>query len=114
MLARLPAKVPRHPCDVGSRWGDSVINMERYRTLSVLGSTVALSAALLALFALCGLGEMLGGELQVTHMWISLLTAAPITAAQGWLEGLFFSLAFGMVAGSVFAGVHNAVAARRV
>jgi hypothetical protein len=89
-----------------------VINIERYRTLSVLGATVAASLAFVVLFAVCGVAQLLGSSLQVTHMWMSLFTAAPIGSVQAWLEGLFFSLAFGVVTGSIFASVHNAVAAR--
>ena len=89
-----------------------MINMERYRTLSVFGATVSASLAFIVLFAVCGVAQLLGSGLQVTHMWMSLFTAAPIGSVQAWLEGLFFSLAFGIVTGSIFASVHNAVAAR--
>lgn len=89
-----------------------MINMERYRTLSVLGATVSASLAFVVLFVVCGVAQLLGSGLQVTHMWMSLFTAAPIGSVQAWLEGLFFSLAFGIVTGSIFASVHNAVAAR--
>jgi hypothetical protein len=89
-----------------------MINMERYRTLSVLGATIALSLTMVVLFAICGLVELLGGSLQVSHAWVNLFTAAPIGSSQAWLEGPFFSLAFGIVTGSIFASLHNAVAAR--
>ncbi|MBN9345823.1 MAG: hypothetical protein J0I48_06380 [Devosia sp.] len=87
-------------------------NMERYRTLSILGAAVALSLAMVVLFVACGLVELLGGSLQVTHAWVSLFTLSSIGSPQAWLEGLFFSVAFGILTGSIFASVHNAVAAR--
>ncbi len=87
-------------------------SMERYRTLSILGSAVALSLAMVVLFAVCGLVELVGGSLQVTHAWVNLFTVSPIGSPQAWLEGLFFSVAFGILTGSIFASVHNAVAAR--
>lgn len=89
-----------------------MINTERYRTLSILGAAIATGLALVVLFAICGIAQLLGSGLQVTHMWMSLFTASPIGSPQAWIEGLFFSLALGIVTGSIFAAVHNAVAAR--
>ncbi len=46
------------------------------------------------------------------HAWVGVFTLSPVTSPQAWLEGIFFSLAAGIVAGSIYASVHNAVAAR--
>lgn len=89
-----------------------MIDIGKNRTLSLLGSAIALSLALIVLFVICALAELVAPGLQVTHAWVSLFTLAPIASPQAWLEGLFFSLAFGIVAGSIFAAVHNGVAAR--
>lgn len=89
-------------------------NIAAYRTLSVLASAIALSLALIALFVICAIVQFFAPGLQATHAWVSLFTLAPVTSPQAWLEGIFFSLAFGIVAGSIFAAVHNAVAARGV
>ncbi len=82
------------------------------RTLSMLGLAIAASVALIVLFVLCALVGVLFPNLQVTHAWVGLFTLAPVTSPQAWLEGIFFSLVFGIVAGSIVAAVHNAVAAR--
>ena len=89
-----------------------MIDLPRNRTLSLLGSAVALSLALIALFVLCALVVLIWPGVPTAHAWVGLFTLAPVASPQAWLEGLFFSLAFGVVAGSIFAAVHNAVAAR--
>lgn len=82
------------------------------RTLSVLGLSVGTSAALIVLFALCAVGGLAFPGVQATHAWVTLFTLAPVTSPQAWLEGIFFSSAFGVVGGSIVAALHNAVAAR--
>ncbi|WP_332689214.1 hypothetical protein [Devosia sp.] len=82
------------------------------RTLSMLGLAIAASVALIVLFVLCALVGVLFPNLQATHAWVGLFTLAPLTSPQAWLEGIFFSLAFGIVIGSIVAAVHNAIAAR--
>lgn len=87
-------------------------NMAAYRTLSPLASAIALSIALIVLFVICGIIQLVAPTLQATHAWVGLFTLAPISSPQAWMEGIFFSVAFGTVGGSIFAAVHNAVAAR--
>jgi len=82
------------------------------RTMSTLGLAVAASVALIVLFVTCALVGVLFPDLQATHAWVGLFTLAPVTSPQAWLEGIFFSLAFGVLTGSIIAAVHNAVAAR--
>jgi hypothetical protein len=89
-----------------------MIDIPRNRTLSLLGSAVALSAALVVLFVACAIVAVVVPDLRFAHAWISLFTTAAVDSPQAWLEGLFFSLALGIVAGSIFAAVHNSVAAR--
>ena len=89
-----------------------MIDIGKNRTLSMMGSAMALSLVLILLFVICGLVELVAPGLQVTHAWVSLFTLSPVNSAQAWLEGIFFSLAAGIIAGSIFASVHNAVAAR--
>ena len=89
-----------------------MIDIGRNRTLSMMGSAMALSLVLIVLFVICGLVELVAPGLQVTHAWVGLFTLSPVNSAQAWLEGIFFSLAAGIIAGSIFASVHNAVAAR--
>ncbi len=82
------------------------------RTLSPLGLAVAAGVALIVLFVLCALVGLLFPGLQATHAWVALFTLAAVTSPQAWLEGIFFSLAFGILTGTIVAAVHNAVAAR--
>lgn len=82
------------------------------RTLSPPGLAIAASVALIVLFVLCALVGLLFPSLQATHAWVALFTLAPVASAQAWFEGIFFSLVFGVVTGSIVAAVHNAVAAR--
>lgn len=84
------------------------------RPLSVLGSAIALGLTLIVLFVLCAIVALLAPGLQVTHAWVGLFTLAPMTTPQAWLEGVFFSVVLGFIAGSVFALTHNAVAARGI
>lgn len=87
-------------------------NLVAKRTLSVLGLTISVSVALVVLFALCVTAGLAFPDVQATHAWVTLFTLAPLNSSQAWLEGIFFSLAFGVVVGSIVAAVHNAVAAR--
>lgn len=87
-------------------------NLTAKRTLSVLGLGMGTSAALIVLFALCAVAGLAFPGVQATHAWVTLFTLAPVTSPQAWLEGFFFSSAFGVVGGSIVAGLHNAVAAR--
>jgi hypothetical protein len=89
-----------------------MINLTAKRTLSVLGLTISVSVALIVLFVLCALAGLVFPDVQATHAWVTLFTLAPVSSPQAWLEGAFFSLAFGAVVGSIVAAVHNAVAAR--
>lgn len=89
-----------------------MIDIVRNRTLSLLGSAMAFSLTLVVLFAGCAIISVLLPDLRFAHAWIGLFTTAPANSPQAWLEGLFFSFAVGIVAGSIFAAVHNAVAAR--
>jgi hypothetical protein len=82
------------------------------QALSVRGLSLALGVALIVLFVLCALVELLLPGLPATHAWIGLFTLAPVTSPQAWLEGVFYSLVFGVVTGAIVAAVHNAVAVR--
>jgi len=89
-----------------------MIDIAKNRTLSLLGSAMALSVALVVLFVACAIVGLVAPDLRFAHAWIGLFTTAQMNSPQAWLEGLFFSLVLGIVAGSIFAAVHNAVAAR--
>ncbi len=89
-----------------------MINLATKRTLSPLGAAIAMSIALMVLFAICAIVLLVWPGVPAAHAWVGLFTIAPVNSAQSWMEGLFFSLAMGMIVGTIFAVVHNAVAAR--
>jgi hypothetical protein len=73
-----------------------------------LAATGSLSAAIF--FLLCWTGAVLGlGPL--SHMYVALFTSAAVTSGLALLEGLCWSLVFGLVAGALIAAVYNALAA---
>jgi len=80
--------------------------------LSPLAAAFGLAAALVVLFVICAIVEMVAPNLPATHAWIGLFTAAEPGSARAWLEGLFYSLVFGAVAGGVFVVGYNAVAGK--
>lgn len=80
--------------------------------LSPLGVAFGLAIALVALFVICAIVEMAMPTLPATHAWIGLLTEAEPGSARAWVEGLFYSIAFGALAGAVFGFGYNAVAGR--
>lgn len=77
--------------------------------LSMKGAGVALASTLVGLFVLCELVENIAPNLQASHMWVSLFTAAPIGTASAWIEGIIANLVFGLIGGHVFAWVYNRV-----
>lgn len=78
--------------------------------LSARAAGIALAATLVVLFILCAIVQVVAPNLQATHMWISLFTAAPIGSGQAWLEGIIASIVFGFIGGFLFAWVYNRAA----
>lgn len=66
----------------------------------------ALSAAVF--FALCWLGSFLPIG-PASHMYLNLFTSEPGSSATALFQGLCWSLAFGLIAGGLFALVYNAL-----
>ncbi|MEX0852756.1 MAG: DUF5676 family membrane protein [Bauldia sp.] len=83
------------------------------RELSSLAAGTALAITLAILFVVCVIAAFVAPNLQLSHAWISLFTAAPMTSARAWIEGLLASVILGWVAGWLFALTYNAVAARQ-
>ena len=82
------------------------------RTLSPTAAAVGLSAALIVLFVVCALAQLVAPGLQASHAWVGLFTTAPVLSLQAWIEGIVFSVVFGAIAGTIFVLVYNAVIAR--
>jgi hypothetical protein len=77
--------------------------------LSPLAASVGLAFALIVLFVVCAIVQAVAPDLQATHAWIGLFTAAPPLSMRSWAEGLLFSALFGALAGAVFVAGYNAV-----
>ena len=72
---------------------------------------VALTGALAAgiFYVICWLGVFLPIG-PATHMYIALFTSAQATSALALIQGLCWSLAFGLIAGSLIAFIYNLLA----
>lgn len=82
-------------------------------TLSPSAAAVGLSVALIVLFVVCALVQLAAPSLQAAHAWVGLFTTAPLLSFQAWIEGIAFSIVFGVIAGAVFTFVYNSVVGSR-
>jgi hypothetical protein len=80
--------------------------------LSPLAAAAGLAAALVVLFVLCALVQVVAPGWAATHAWIALFTAEPTLSLRAWIDGIVGSAVFGGVAGAVFVAVYNAVLSR--
>jgi hypothetical protein len=94
--------------------GEIVMTSTTYPSsrLSPLAAAFGLAAALVVLFVICAVVQMVAPDLPATHAWIGLFTAADAGSVRAWLEGLFYSIVFGAVAGAVFVVGYNTIAGR--
>jgi hypothetical protein len=80
--------------------------------LSPMAVGVGLAVALIALFVLCAIAQLVAGDWPATHAWIGLFTAAPALSLRAWVEGVLWSAVFGGIGGAIFAFAHNAALRR--
>ena len=78
--------------------------------LSPWAAAFGLAVALVVLFVICAIVEMVAPALPATHAWIGLFTEAEPGSVRAWAEGLFYSIVFGALAGAVFGFGYNAAA----
>ena len=76
------------------------------RRLSVVRVAVAAGVGLAVLMVLCWLGVFLPFG-SPTHSYVALFTPAELSSVQALLEGTFWSLGFGLIAGAVLATAYN-------
>ena len=69
--------------------------------------TGALAAAIF--YAICWLGAFLPIG-PATHMYLKLFTSADINSGLSLVQGLCWSLAFGLIAGALIASIYNLLA----
>jgi len=81
-------------------------------TLSPPAAAVGFSVALIVLFVVCALAQLVAPGLQASHAWVGLFTTAPVLLLQAWIEGLVFSAVFGAIAGTIFVLAYNVVVTR--
>ena len=67
----------------------------------------SLCATLAALFFVCLVVALILPEWRLSHGWIALFTAAPMTSFRVWVDGIIFSLVFGWVTAAVFGSIYN-------
>lgn len=80
--------------------------------LSPWAAAFGLAVALVVLFVICAIVEMVAPALPATHAWIGLFTEAEPGSVRAWAEGLFYSIVFGALAGAVFGFGYNAAVRR--
>ena len=80
--------------------------------LSPLAAAVGLAIALVVLFVLCAVAQVIAPAWPATHAWIGLFTAEPTLSLRAWVDGIVWSAVFGAVAGAVFVASYNAVLSR--
>lgn len=73
-----------------------------------LAITGALAAAIF--YVLCWLGALILPIGPASHMYLQLFTSADISSAAALIQGLIWSLAFGLIAGALIAILYNALA----
>jgi hypothetical protein len=81
--------------------------------LSPVAAAVGLGVAMIALFLICAIVQVIAPGLNATHAWIGLFTAAEPGSIRAWAEGLFWSALFGAFTGAVFVAGYNAAVRRR-
>jgi hypothetical protein len=75
--------------------------------LGVVQCAVTGATVLGLFYVVCWLGAVLGMT-DVSHMYLALFTTQPVTSVGALFVGLFWSLAFGLLAGGFTAFVYNA------
>lgn len=88
-----------HPATRATALNTQVVSASR------LAIATALTAA--AIFLICWLGSFIPFS-SPTHAYITLFTNAEISSTLALVEGTFWSLVFGLIAGAVFALIYNA------
>lgn len=76
--------------------------------LSIVRSAATGAAALTGVFLLCWIGAALGWS-NVSHMFVSLFTDAPVASTTALAIGICGSIGFGAISGALIALVYNAL-----
>jgi hypothetical protein len=72
----------------------------------------SLCTTLVVLFVVCLVVALIVPDWRLSHGWIGLFSAAPMTSFRVWVDGIVFSLLFGWGTAIVFGWVYNRVVER--
>jgi hypothetical protein len=75
--------------------------------INIVALGTALSAALVALYVLCALAELIFPNLPLAHGWVALFSVRPVGTVANWLAGIVGSIAFGWITAVVLGLVYN-------
>ena len=80
------------------------------RRLGVLRLALTGAVAAALFYILCWVGAQTPSLGPATHMYLQLFTNAEISSATALVQGVLWSLAFGLIAGALIAAIYNALA----
>jgi hypothetical protein len=64
--------------------------------LNIVALGWSLSAALVVLFVICLAVALVFPDWRASHGWIGLFSVAPMTSVRVWIDGIVFSIVFGL------------------
>jgi riboflavin transporter FmnP len=67
----------------------------------------SLCVTLAVLFVVCLAVALIVPDWRLSHGWIDLFSAAPMTSFRVWVDGIVFSLVFGWITAIVFGWIYN-------
>jgi hypothetical protein len=80
--------------------------------INIVAAGMAFSAALVVLYALCAVAELIFPNVPLAHGWLALFSRSPSNTAAAWTAGVIGSIAFGWITAVVTGLVYNAAAAK--
>ncbi len=80
--------------------------------LNIVALGWGLSATLMVLFVSRLMIALVVPDWRLSHGWIGLFSAAPMTSFRVWIDGIVFSLLFGWVIALVLGSIYNRLAER--
>lgn len=80
------------------------------RKLGVVRFAVTGALASSIFFILCWIGAQIPNFGPATHMYLSLFTNAELNSGAALVQGVVWSIGFGLIAGTLIAALYNALA----
>jgi hypothetical protein len=80
--------------------------------LNIVALGWALSATLAVLFVVCLVVALILPDWPASHAWVGLFSAARLTSARVWIDGIVFSVVFGWISAVVVGFVYNRLIGR--